>query len=238
MSFALLKVWLKGLESQRAEIMEGLRAREAAIDARETKAMEREMALLKMEQQTKAHKDQVEKDALELRQQLHGARAELEDQRRYVEEKRNAAEAIATVIEEREARLKLKEQDLAERKVTEFEKRHHGEELHTHQSSEVGGSAEYDHQAQMLGMRLSGSEESVSLLSILFRSACNLEDPILRLSSDVSQQPIVNKRCLLGDAIRNITLVEQILQVGWRLTAKSLQSFDLIPTCSYLSPRK
>jgi hypothetical protein len=211
MSFALLKVWLKGLESQRAEIMEGLRAREAAIDARETKAMEREMALLKMEQQTKAHKDQVEKDALELRQQLHGARAELEDQRRYVEEKRNAAEAIATVIEEREARLKLKEQDLAERKVTDSEKRHHGEEshekLHTHKSSEVGGSAEYDHQAQMLGMRLSGTEESVSLLSILFRSACNLEAPILRLGSDVSQQPIVNKRCLLGDAIRNITLV-------------------------------
>ena len=155
MSVTVLTDWLRGLESQRTEIMEGLRAREAAIDAREAKAVERETALLKMEQQTKAHKDQVEKDAQELRQQLHGARGELEDQRRYVEEKRKAAEAIITDIEEREARLKSKEQD-------------HGgesyEKLHNHQSSELGGSAEYESQAQMLGMRLSGSEETVSPL--------------------------------------------------------------------------
>ncbi|XP_024396324.1 uncharacterized protein [Physcomitrium patens] len=102
---------------QRAETLEVLRVRQAALEAREAKSIEKETSLLVMEQDTKAHKDQVEKDAQLLRQQLHGARAELEDQRRYVEEKRNEAEAMATIVEEREARLKLKEQELAERKA-------------------------------------------------------------------------------------------------------------------------
>lgn len=187
---------------QRTEIMEGLRAREAAIEAREAQAVDRETTLLKMEQQTKAHKDQVEKDAQELRQQLHGARAELEDQRRYVEEKRKAAEAIATVVEEREARLKLREQDLTQRNASDSEKGHHGggspDKLHTHQSSEVGGPAEYEHREQMLGMRLSDNEELVSFLSILFRNAVHLEYVILGVGSDVLQYPIINKRCLVN----------------------------------------
>lgn len=206
--------------------MEGLRAREVAIGTREAKTLERETALLKMEQHTKAHKDQVEKDAQELRQQLHGARAELEDQRRYVEEKRKAAEAIAIVIEEREERLKLKEQDLTERDVIESEKGYHGghEKLHTHQSGEVGGSAEYEYPVQMLGMRLSGTEESVNLLSILLRSACSW--PLIRNLEDSLQQLFIDSRCLVSDAIRGLVISSDqshrncCLGGGWLETGK------------------
>lgn len=121
MNFKTLREWSKGLKWQGPETLEALHVRHTALEAREAKATERETTLLVMEQDAKAHQDQVDKDAHLLRQQLQGARAEVEDQRRYVEEKRNKTEAMATIIEAREARLKLKEQELAERKVSDLE---------------------------------------------------------------------------------------------------------------------
>lgn len=150
--------------------MEGLCAREAAIEAREIKAIERERALLKMEQHSQGHKDQVEKDAQELQQQLHGARTELEDQRRYVEEKCKAAQAIATNVEEKEARLKLKEQELGERKETNPDKGFYEGDIHQKYpkpwSSIVGGCDEHEHKAQMLEMQQSRHEVLVSFIFI------------------------------------------------------------------------
>lgn len=151
------------LEKQRAEMMGALRAKQAAIDAREAKAADREAALLKLERESK---DQVEKDAQELRQQLTGARLELEDQRRYVEEKLKAAEAFAVTIEEREVRLRLRER--------ESERRDHslldpgiessgvkGQDVYfcskEVQSSEIGCRANYQLQ-EMLSSRVFGVE--------------------------------------------------------------------------------
>lgn len=186
MSFKALRNWSKGLKWQRAETLEVLRVRQAALEAREAKSIEKETSLLVMEQDTKAHKDQVEKDAQLLRQQLHGARAELEDQRRYVEEKRNEAEAMATIVEEREARLKLKEQELAERKVTDPEIGYYtrgNQEKHREYHIVVEGSAEYKYHAQMSGTRLSSIKDLVSFPSILLRG--EIESTILRVSNDV-----------------------------------------------------
>lgn len=159
------KVFLKEeMEKQRTEMMDILRAREASIDARETNVSDRELTVLKLERQTKEYKDQVEKDAQDLRQQLQGARAELEEQRRNVEEKRKAAEAIASTIEEREARLTLKEREVERRGSFPLEPQQQNqtkplENVHRH---EIGDAADYRLRTQVLGLRVSDLEDSVS----------------------------------------------------------------------------
>lgn len=158
---ALLK---EEMEKQRTEMMEILRAREASIDARETNVSDRELTVLKLERQTKDYKDQVEKDVQDLRQQLQGARAELEEQRRSVEEKRKAGEAMASTIEEREARLRLKEREMERRGSLPLETQQQNqlkplENAHRH---EIGDAADHRLRTQVLGLRVSDLEDSVS----------------------------------------------------------------------------
>ncbi|KAL2632589.1 hypothetical protein R1flu_004068 [Riccia fluitans] len=107
------------LDRQKAEMLAKLREREASLNVREARVAEREASLQLLERDGK---NQVQKDAQELRQQLNGARAELDSQRRYVEDKRRIAEAIAATIEEREAKLKVREREVEKRELSLEEK--------------------------------------------------------------------------------------------------------------------
>lgn len=86
-----------------------LRDREAALQIREARVAEKEESVKHLEREGK---NQVLRDAQELRQQLTGARAELDSERQYVEDKRRIAEAIAATIEEREAKLRVREEEV------------------------------------------------------------------------------------------------------------------------------
>ncbi|CAM6126102.1 unnamed protein product [Calypogeia fissa] len=102
------------LDRQKTELLSKLQEREHALQVRESRLAEREESIQVLERQGKSH---IHKDAQELRAQLNGARAELDAQTQYVEEKRRVAEAIAATIEEREARLTAKEKEFEDRET-------------------------------------------------------------------------------------------------------------------------
>ncbi|BFI30956.1 hypothetical protein MPTK2_3g17060 [Marchantia polymorpha subsp. ruderalis] len=97
------------LDRQKTEMLSKLRDREAALQIREARVAEKEESVKHLEREGK---NQVLRDAQELRQQLTGARAELDSERQYVEDKRRIAEAIAATIEEREAKLRVREEEV------------------------------------------------------------------------------------------------------------------------------
>ncbi|CAM6111744.1 unnamed protein product [Calypogeia fissa] len=123
------------LEQQEQEIEKGwekLREEQTAFET------QRDLLTSQKEdtRQRKAEQDcKAREDAQELRAQLNGAPAGLDAHRQYVEEKRRIAEAIAGIIEEREARLKAKEKEVEERETALEERERkclcsYGVELH------------------------------------------------------------------------------------------------------------
>ncbi|KAH8968613.1 hypothetical protein BDL97_03G136100 [Sphagnum fallax] len=169
--------WLREeMERQRAEIMEVLHTREAAIDAREAKACEREAALQKLEQQGKEH---VKKDAEELQHQLTSCtHTELQCQQQcYVDEKQKAAETLVATIEEREVRLKLREKTVENRDMSLTDREGNssilsdrwerqdgiassGADLHDQRCGVLGGTGGKNSVQELFGVQHSGTQDS------------------------------------------------------------------------------
>jgi hypothetical protein len=235
------------MERQRAEIMEVLHTREAAIDAREAKACEREAALQKLEQQGKEH---VKKDAEELQHQLTSCtHTELQCQQQcYVDEKQKAAETLVATIEEREVRLKLREKTVENRDMSLTDREGNssilsdrwerqdgiassGADLHDQRCGVLGGTGGKNSVQELFGVQHSGTQDSVSI----FQKTHQYFTVLLLHSSLCWAERVMHVEFLYN-------LLDMLLTQLSLSTHQSILFFDLImehylslfPPCSHL----